>query len=331
MLVACLLLLVQAGATGINRPAATSTPGPTPSCSPSVRVALVTDVGGTHADGAAYQGMMSAVSAMHCASDRVVTSAHATDYARNLQLAVDQRDDLVIGGSFLLSDAITDVARANPSTRFMLVDPLVAPGPVRNLTSIQFRRDQNAFLAGVLAGLLTKTGIVAGIYGPGDLTDRQQTDGFTHGAEFVRPGIRVLTGDQPADDGTPYANPAWGESQARAFAAQDADVIFAGGGATGIGALRGAVATGRFCIGVDLVESSRPSCLVGNATTDVGRGVYLGISAALSGAHSATVTFGLRDAAVGLQTFGAGDDPGIRQRLAAVAALLRDGAVTTGA
>ncbi|HEY9288596.1 MAG TPA: BMP family ABC transporter substrate-binding protein, partial [Candidatus Dormibacteraeota bacterium] len=239
----------------------------------------MTDVAGMQADAAVYQGMVKAIAGVRCASDRVLTSVHVADYERNLQLAVDQRSDLVIAPSFLLADAVSVVARANPETRFMLVDPLLVPSPLPNLLSIQFRREQSAFLAGALAGLLTKTGIVAGIYGPGDRTDRQQRAGFEHGAEYVRPGVRVLGADQPADDGAPYDNPAWGDSQARAFAAQGADVIFGAGGTTGTGALRGAAATGRLCIAVDLAipfGSSAPSCLVGNATTDVVRGVSLG-------------------------------------------------------
>lgn len=326
---------MQAGSAGLNRPAARSspTPIPSPSCSPAVRVALVTDVGGLRADAAAYQGMLQAISGVHCASDQVMTSAHAADYEHNLQLAAEH-DDLVIAPSFLLADAVSAVARANPRARFILVDPLVAPSPIPNVLVVQFRRDQSAFLAGVLAGLFTRTGIVAGIYGPGDLTDRQQAAGFEHGAAYVRPGVRVLAADQPADDGAPYSNPAWGESQARAFAAQGADVIFGAGGATGMGALRGTAATGRLCIGVDVASPSDSSvlpCLVGNATTDVARGVYVGINAALGGTTSGSLTYGLRDGAVGLTTSGGGNDAGVQARLREVAGLLRGGSLSTGA
>ena len=322
---------MQAGATGINRPAAPilPTPTPSPSCSPGLRVALVTDIGGLRADTAAYQGMVNAISALPCASDHVLTSARASDYQHNLQLAADQHDDLVIAPSFLLADAVSVVARANPRTRFMLVDPLVAPSPMANLISIEFRRDQSAFLAGALAGLRTRTGIVAGIYGPGDLTDRQQRAGFENGARYVRPGIRVLGADQPAEDGAPYANPAWGEAHARAFIAQGADVIFGAGGATGTGAVAAATATGRLCIGVDV--ASPPSCLVGNATTDIARGVSLGINAAFGGATSGSMSYGLSEGAVELDTSAAGNDPVVQARLRAIAGLLRDGTLSTGA
>jgi basic membrane lipoprotein Med (substrate-binding protein (PBP1-ABC) superfamily) len=278
--------------------------------------------------------MVQAISGLHCASSRVITSVHAADYAQNLELAAREHDALVIAPSFLLADAVGVVARANPGTRFMLVDPLLAPSPVPNLISIQFRRDQSAFLAGALAGLLTRTGIVAGIYGPGDLTDREQRIGYEHGAEYVRPGVRVLAADQPADDGAPYDNPAWGGSQARAFAAQGADVIFGAGGRSGRGALEGAAATGRLCIGDDLATPSGspvPSCLVGNMTTDVVRGVDLGVRAALTGTASGTLWYGLDDSAVGLEASAAGSDPGVESRLRDVAGRLRDGSLNTGA
>src|SRR4029077_4951047 len=192
--------------------------------------------------------------------------------------------DLVIAGTFLLTDAVVDVARANPGTRFVLIDPIVAPAGPANLAVVVFREDQAAFLAGALAGMVSQTGVIAGVYGPFGAADQRNRAGFEHGAAYVRPGIRVLGAYQPAGDGLPYANPGWGAAQAREFAQQDADVIFGIGGSTGKGALRGAAQSGVFCIGADAATDPAVSdCLLASAIKHVDRGVALIVADAAAG------------------------------------------------
>jgi hypothetical protein len=70
---------------------------------------------------------------------------------------------------------------------------------------------------------------------------------------------------------------------------------------------------------------------VGNVTTDVVRGVDLGVRAALTGTASGTLWYGLDDSAVGLEASAAGSDPGVESRLRDVAGRLRDGSLNTGA
>jgi len=108
-------------------------------------------------------------------------------------LQADARYDLVIAGSFLLTDDVVQIARANPATHFVLVDPLVIPTGPANLQVLVFRDDQAAFLAGALAGLVTQTGVVAGVYGPEGTGDKNNRLGFEHA---------------PATSGTTYARSA---------------------------------------------------------------------------------------------------------------------------
>ena len=107
--------------------------------------------------------------------------------------------DVVIAGSFLLTDAVVEIARANPATHFVLVDPLVSPPDVPNLAVLTFRSDQAAFLAGALAGILTGNGVVAGIYGPAGAIDQANRLGFERGARFVQ----IWSGN---DNGFPRRN-----------------------------------------------------------------------------------------------------------------------------
>ena len=326
--------MIQAGATGA-RPQVTPTGSPSAlaSCAPAYRVAFVTDVGGLRADRAAYNGVTQAIAKISCGHGELITSLRPSDYRASFQRAVSLRSNLVIADSFLLTDAVLDAARANPGTRFILIDPIVAPADLPNLLVIRFRDDQSAFLAGALAAMLTQSGVVAGVYGPAGASDLRQRAAFEHGARFVRPSIPVLGAYQPADDGAPYQNPMWGAAEARVFASQRADVIFGGAGATGAGALKGVAAAGQLCIGADVTEPDpgAPSCLVATTTRSITRGVELEVLETARGSWvPGKVDLGLREGTVGLDAFGAGLRPEMQRRLQSIVDQLVAGTVTTG-
>jgi len=306
-----------------------------PVCAQTFRVGFVADVAGldSRADAAGWRGVRDGMRGLPCAHAEAAVPNHPAEYRQLLQAYVGY--DLVIAGTFLLTDSIVDVARANPGTRFVLVDPIVAPAGPANLAVLVFREDQAAFLAGALAGMVSKTGVIAGVYGPSGATDQRQRAGFEHGAAYVRPGIRVLGAYQPAADGLPYANPGWGAAQAREFARQGADVIFGTGGSTGKGALRGASQAGRICIGADMVAPSDPAvsdCLLASAIKHLDRGVALIVADAAAGHWSGGARrLGLSEGAVELAPVQRELSAGQLEEIQTIAARLAAGVLTTGA
>ena len=237
----------------------------------------------------------------------------------------------MIAGSFLLTDPVVDVARANPATHFVLVDPIVMSPDVPNLAVLTFRADQGAFLAGALAGIVTRTGVVAGVYGPQGAIDKSNRLGFEHGARYIRPAVRVLGAYQPAD-GTPYADPVWGAHQARAFSSENADVIFGAGGTTGQGALLGAAQSGVACINADVVASDDPGCLLASSMKFIDRGVRITVAGAIPGQwRSGVRSLGLAEGGVGLSPVRLALPPGQLEQLQTIANLLAAGKLTTGA
>ena len=317
------------------RPAATPTPAATASCPTNFRVGFVTDVSGSQSvvDVDGWRGVSAALRDHPCAHAERIISRRPSDYRHNLQAATDHHDDLVIAGSFLLTDAVADAARANRATHFLLVDPIVVPDDQPNLLVLSFRQDQAAFLAGALAGMVTRTGIVAGVYGPEGAEDRSNRLAFEHGARYVRPDIRLLGAYQPASEGAPYANPGWGGAQARTFIGQGADLIFGAGGSTGIGALEAAAEAGRLCIGAGTTDGlNPPPCLLTSSVKFIDRGVQLAVGDAAAGRWFGGVhAVGLAEHAVGLRRL---TDPrltaAIRQRLQTISDLLVTGPLTTG-
>ena len=320
---------MQAGASATPR-ALVPSPTATPSCASIFRIGFVADVAGlgSSVDAAGWRGVNDALREVSCGHADLALPARPSEYRRALQAYAGR--DLVIAGSFLLTDPVVDVARANPATHFVLVDPIVMPPDVPNLAVLTFRSDQGAFLAGSLAGIVTRTGVVAGVYGPQGAMDIANRLGFENGARYVRPSVRVLGAYQPAG-GKPYADPAWGADQARAFVDAHADVIFGAGGTTGQGALLGAAQSGVACIGGDIGASSDPGCSA-NSTKFIDRGVGLTVAEAIAGQWRGGVrSLGLAQRAVGLSL--SADPrltPEIRGRLRAISDLLAAGLLSTG-
>ena len=278
-------------------------------------------------DAAAWRGVNQAVATVACAHADLALPARPSEYRRTLQAYAG--DDLVIAGSFLLTDAAVEIARANPATHFLLVDPLVVPPALPNLQVLTFRSDQAAFLAGALAAIVTGTGVVAGVYGPDGAMDKSNRLGFERGARYVRPGVRVLGAYQPAGS-SPYADPAWGAGQARSFVHEHADVIFGAGGTTGQGALLGAAQSGVACINEDLAVSSNPSCVIATSVKFVDHGVNMAVADAIAGEwQGGVLSLGIAQAAVGLSL---GTDPGltsdVRGRLRTIADVLAAGSIS---
>jgi basic membrane protein A and related proteins len=326
------MLLVQAGASG-TRPRVEPLPtGPT--CARTFAIGFVADVAGLRSsvDAAGWRGIGEALHEISCSHADLALPTRPSEYRSILQAYA--RDDLVIAGSFLLTDPVVDIARANPATHFLLVDPIVVPAGLSNLMVLSFREDQAAFLAGALAGMVTQTAVVAGVYGPGSAADRANRAGFEQGAQYVRPGVRVLGAYQPAD-GTPYQDPVWGAAQARAFSNQQADVVFGAGGTTGQGALQGAAEAGRLCIGTEIGATDlqpATACMLSNTVKRVDAALKGAVLDAAGKTWAGGVrTLGVAQAAVGLRLLANPRlTPEIRRRLATISELLAAGSLSTG-
>ena len=325
------MLLVQAGASG-PRQRLNPSHSTGPACAGTFRIAFVADVAGMRSavDASGWGGVGEALRASSCAHTDLALPARPSDYRRTLQAYAGY--DLVIAGSFLLTDPVVDVARANPMTHFLLIDPIVVPSEPPNLAVLTFRDDQSAFLAGALAGIVTQTGVVAGVYGPEGAPDKTNRAGFERGARYVRPSVRVFGAYQPAEDGKPYLNPIWGGAQARTFAGQHADVIFGSGGTTGQGALLGATQAGVGCIGADADQSGAPGCLLASTVKFIDRGVRMTTADAIAGRWRGGIrAMGLAEDAVGLSLVTRRLPPEQLQQVQTIADLLASGQLATGA
>ncbi len=101
---------------------------------------------------------------------RVIESTDVTSYLPNLTAGAEQGELTVLAIGFLLTDAITEVGNQYPDKKFLLIDS-VSEAP--NVESVTFKEQEGAFLAGVAAGLSTKTNKVGTVGGAEDSRRRQ--------------------------------------------------------------------------------------------------------------------------------------------------------------
>jgi len=231
----------------------TNTPGGTSSAAPKYTACMVTDQGGLDDksfNASAWKGMEAARDdAGTNVEIRNVPSTTQNDYEPNLTTFVNQNCDFILAVGGLMGDAVTKVAKANPTKQFAIVD---ANPNVPNVFPMQFDTAQAAFLAGYLAAGYSKSGKV-GTYG--GLKIPPVTifmDGFADGVAYYNTqkskSVQVLGWNKATQSGlfsNDFASAPKGKQLSDTLFAQGADVIMPVAGGTGQGTTQDAAA-GKF-------------------------------------------------------------------------------------
>lgn len=153
----------------------------------------------------------------------------------------------IVMTGFAFGDVLNKVAPDYPDTKFVIID-MVVEQP--NVQSNVFADEQGSYLAGIMAGMATKTKTVGFIGGMDVPLIRNFACGYVQGVKSVDPEIKVIqnmTGTTPAA----WNDPVKGGELAKAQKSQGADVIYAAAGGTGLGVLQAAADEGILSIGVD--------------------------------------------------------------------------------
>ncbi len=169
-------------------------------------------------------------------------------------MAATGRYNLLITFTEGMPSSVRNVALAFPDTKFVLLDGAI-DSPLPNTYSVAFRDDEMTFLAGLLAGMITTSGI------PG--TNSQKTVGLIAGDTYpamnniMRPSyeLGLKTVDQDANllfgiVGS-WSDPTRGKELASRQFESGADVILLIAGGSGIGAIEEAARRGKYVLTVD--------------------------------------------------------------------------------
>ena len=228
-----------------------------PSASGAYKVGLVFDVGGRgdkSFNDAAYKGLEEAKKQLGIEFDYIEPQGEGADREAALrQMAADPEVKMVIGVGLLFTDDITAIAREFPDKKFVCIDYNPQPGSriPDNLAGIVFEEKKGSFLAGAIAALASKTGTVGFIGGMDSSVIRKFENGFTEGARYVKPEIKVISGFIGMT-GTAFNDPAKGKELALGQYGRGADVVYEAAGASGLGVIEAARQSGKFVICTDM-------------------------------------------------------------------------------
>ena len=215
-----------------------------------LKVALVTDMGKIDDrtfNEFAYKGMIRAADefGLHSA---FIETMQPTDYDKNIEQFVSEGFNMIITVGFMLGDATKRMAEKYPDVHFIIVDFTYDP-PIPNVMGLVFAEDQAGFMAGALAGLMTKSKIVGTVAGKEIPPVVRFRKGYDAGVKHVCPDCKVM--GVYIDS---FTDPARGKTAALSQMEEGADVIFGFGGLTGSAAILGAAQAGAWVIGVDQDE-----------------------------------------------------------------------------
>lgn len=286
------------------------------------RVGLVTDVGGVNDKSfnqSAWAGVQKAMKDFGVDA-KFIESKQPTDYEKNIDQFATEKYDVIITVGFLMGDATGLKAKQYPNIKFAIVDYPYFPtkgdkvcddtkkdcyddGGLKNVTSLMFQEDQVGYLAGVLAGGMTKTGTVCTVSGMEIPPVVRFVVGFQNGAKWIKPNVKTLNVYIPS-----FTDPAKGKEVGQSMISQGCDVVFGVGGNTGNGGLLAAKEKGLMAIGVDVDQYNTypevKDALLSSAAKNVDVAVYNFLKAVNGGSSKAGIsTANLQNGGVGLAPF----------------------------
>jgi len=199
----------------------------------SFRVALLTPgpISDQSWNGGAYQGLLRVRDSLGATVSHIQTKTPA-EFEEQFRQYGAQNYDLVFGHGFEFQDAAMRVAPEYPRTIFVVTSGS-SVGP--NVAGIEFGFADASYLAGLLAGSMTKSNVI-GVIGGSELPPvKESFAAFTRGAKAVNPKTTVLTSYLGNWDDVSA-----GREQALAQIGRGADVIFQNADAAGLGVFQAA-------------------------------------------------------------------------------------------
>lgn len=203
-----------------------------------IRVALLTPgaISDQSWNGGAYAGLIRIKDSLGAAISHIQTRTPA-EFEEQFRQYGTQGYDLVFGHGFEFQDAAKRVGPDFPKTFYVTTSGSTSGA---NVAGMVFAFADASYLAGMLAGAMTKSNVL-GVIGGTELPPvKESFAAFTEGARAVNPSVSVLTSFIGNWDDVSA-----GKEQALAQIGRNADVIFQNADAAGLGVFQAARETRR--------------------------------------------------------------------------------------
>ena len=202
------------------------------------RVALLTPgpVSDQSWNGGAYQGLLRIRDSLGATISHIQTKTPA-EFEENFRQYGAQGYSVVFGHGFEFQDAATRVAPEFPKTLYITTSGNTQ-GP--NLAGMRFSFEEPSYLAGMIAGYMTKTNVIGAIGGTELPPVKASFESFAVGAKAVNPAVEVVISYVGNWD-----DASAGKEQALAQIARRVDMIFQNADAAGLGVFQAARESGK--------------------------------------------------------------------------------------
>jgi basic membrane protein A len=293
-------------------PAGTAAPLPSGS---SIKVGLVTDIGGVNDQAfnqLAWEGLQKAATDMGLQA-KFLESRQPSDYETNIDALAAEGYNVIITVGASMGDATALKAAQYPDIKFAIVDNAYSISGLANVTSLMFAEEQIGFLAGVLAGGMSRSGFVCSVASLRTPASERYMKSFFGGAswqagpemKFMNNYINIETTDTNVPSSTDSSQ---GKETALKLIGNGCDVVFAIGGDAVNGALLAARENNLPAIGADVDQyNTNPevqSALITSAMKHVEVAVYNYLKTVADGSVQAGISTGtLQNGGVGLAPF----------------------------
>ncbi|HUQ20041.1 MAG TPA: BMP family protein [Gemmatimonadaceae bacterium] len=182
-------------------------------------------------NGGAYNGLLMIRDSLGAKISHIQTKTPA-EFDENFRQYGAQGYSLVFGHGFEFQDAALRVAPQFPKTIYITTS---GTSTAKNVAGIEFAFEEASYLAGMMAGALTKTGIVGMIGGTELPPVKRSFSAFALGAHATNPNVKtVISYIGNWDDVSA------GKEQALTQIGQRVDIIFQNADAAGLGIFQAA-------------------------------------------------------------------------------------------
>jgi len=139
------------------------------------KIGYVSDVGKINDQSfnqASWTGVEEAAKALGLGEDcySFIETTDSADYEVNIRSFVDEGYNIVVTSGFAMGTITRQLALDNPDVYFIgvgqeQVNENFEPDPYPNVEGLNFHEDIGGFLAGAVAGLMTESNVVGGVFG----------------------------------------------------------------------------------------------------------------------------------------------------------------------
>jgi basic membrane protein A len=174
------------------------------------------------------------------------------------------------------------------------------PGVPHNIASLVFREQEGAYLVGLIAARVSKSGVIGFVGGMDIPLIHRFAVGYEEGAHAGNARARVLRNYVGIDE-TAWNDPGKGRELAASQIGQGADVVFAAAGNSGMGAFDAAEQYGVYVIGCDSNQNwIKPGHVLTSMVKRVDNAVYQIVADRVAGRFRGGIhSYGLADGGIG--------------------------------